>query len=183
MEAELKNASFIAAENESKSMQQEKSSALDRTQKLQIVSSISGIVLTPHMHDLVGSYLAEGTEVTEVADTSSMRAQIYVPEDELQKLEKIDRAVLRMDSSWRPTHGTFESFSPVSHEMAKGLIPPAKYKGMRPPTYYVLKMDIPNARGELLTGMTGTARVYGQKRSVGAILFKPVVQMVMRRIW
>jgi len=183
VQAELKNASFVAAQNESRSLAEEKLSAAERVQQLLITSPMSGIVTTPHMNDLVGSYLAEGTEVAELADTSSMRAQIYVPEDELQKLEKIDRAILRMDANWRPTHATFESFSPVSHEMAKGLIPPAKYKGMRPPTYYVLKMAIPNENGELLTGMTGTARVYGQKRSVGATLFKPMVQMVMRRIW
>src|SRR5205823_1949782 len=84
VEAELKNASFVAAENESKSMEQERSSALDRAQKLQIASPISGIVLTPHLADLQGSYLVEGSAVAEVADTSSMRAQIYVPEEELQ---------------------------------------------------------------------------------------------------
>jgi hypothetical protein len=71
----------------------------------------------------------------------------------------------------------------VAHELAAGLAPPAKYKGMHPPVYYVLKMDIPNDHGELFSGMTGTARIYGEKRSTASVIFRPLVEAVMRRAW
>lgn len=182
-QAELKQVSFAAAENQRIGLEEKRRAEKERVEQLKIVSPIAGTVITPHVRDLMGSYLIEGTEIAEVADTSSMRANIYVQEDELQKLEKINKAILRMDAHWRPTRATFESFSPVSRELAAGLTPPAKYKGMHPPAYYVLKMDLPNQDGKLLTGMTGSARIYGQRRSTAAMLFKPMIEAVSRRAW
>jgi putative peptide zinc metalloprotease protein len=180
---QLKQVSYSSEENERRGLAERQRAESERAQALQITSPIAGTVMTSHVRDLVGSYLLEGAEVAEIADTSVMRAQIYVKEDELQKLEKIDRAILRMDSQWRPTRATFESFSPVARELAQGLTPPAKYKGMHPPAYYVLEMDIPNQNGELLSGMTGSARIYGERRSTASILFKPAIEAVLRRAW
>src|SRR6185312_7898252 len=112
VQAQLRQASFAAAENERVSLAEKNRLESDRVRQLQIVSPISGTVITPHVRDLVGSYLIEGSEVAEVADTSTMRANVYVQEDELQKIEKISKAVLRMDANWRPSRATFESFSP-----------------------------------------------------------------------
>ena len=47
---------------------------------LQITSPIAGVVITPRLRDLVGSYLQPGTQVAEVADMRTMRARIYIPE-------------------------------------------------------------------------------------------------------
>src|SRR5205823_3041827 len=91
--AQLKQISHAATENERKGLAEKRLAATERVQQLQITSPISGIVVTPHVRDFTGSYLLEGTEIAEIADTSTMRAQIYVKEDELQKLEKINRAI------------------------------------------------------------------------------------------
>jgi putative peptide zinc metalloprotease protein len=181
--AELKNVSFAAAESQRAGSEKMRTATAERAESLQIESPISGVVVTPHLRDLVGSYLVEGTQIAEIADTSTMKANIYIQEDELQKIEKISKSILRIDGQWRPTRATVEAFSPVSREMAAGLMPVTKYKGMHPPVYYVLKMAIPNQNAELLTGMTGTARIYGEKRSTAAVLFKPMVDAVMRRAW
>lgn len=183
VQAELRQVSFAAVENDRISLAEKSRLEADRVRQLLVVSPISGTVITPHISDMVGSYLIEGSEVAEIADTSTMRADIYVQEDELQKIETISKAVLRMDSSWKPSRATFESFSPVSRELAPGLTPPAKYKGMHPPAYYVLKMDLPNQAGELRTGMTGSARIYGERRSAASIVFRPVIDAVLRRAW
>ncbi|MCU1287289.1 MAG: hypothetical protein JWO13_3639 [Acidobacteriales bacterium] len=181
--AQLRYASFSAADQEQQRLADLKRQMSERQQQLSIASPISGTVTTPHMRDLLGSYLTAGSPVAEVADTSTMRAHIYVQEDELQKIQRINKAILRMDANWIPVRATFTSFSPVSQELAQGLMPPAKYKGMHPPVYYVMEMSVENPQDKLRSGMTGTARVYGERRSTAAIVFRPVVEAVVRRLW
>lgn len=182
-QAELRYASFGAADQERQRLRQVQQSLQERSERMVIHSPIAGTITTPRLHDLAGSYLVEGSLVAEVVDTSFLRANIYVPEAEINKLEKISGTALRMDARWKPQPVEFESISPVSTEMEKGLMPPAKFKGMHPPVYYVVRMRVPNPDGSLRTGMTGTARVYGQRRSTAGMLFRPVIDAVARRLW
>src|SRR5262249_49002608 len=55
------------------------------TEDLLLRSPRAGVVLTPHLHDRLGSYLREGTEVAEVADLAALRARIYVSEYDMYK--------------------------------------------------------------------------------------------------
>ncbi|MEO5935771.1 MAG: hypothetical protein ABIP81_01015, partial [Terriglobales bacterium] len=100
-----------------------------------------------------------------------------------EKLEQIHSTALRLDARWKPMAVEFESISPVSSEVEKGLLPTAKFKGMHPPVYYVVKIRVPNQDASLSTGMTGTAVVYGQRRSTAGILFRPIISAVARRVW
>jgi putative peptide zinc metalloprotease protein len=183
VQAQLRYATYSSAEQDRQRLAESVRQVSERRRQLSIESPISGIVTTPHVHDLVGSYIPAGTLVAEVADTSYMRAQIYVQEDEFQNIQQINKAILRMDANWVPVRASFTSFSPVSQELPAGLMPPAKYKGMHPPVYYVMEMHVDNESGKLRSGMTGTAKVYGERRSTIAKVFRPVVEAVARRLW
>ncbi|HUQ50215.1 MAG TPA: HlyD family efflux transporter periplasmic adaptor subunit [Terriglobales bacterium] len=182
-QARLQYASFGPAEQERQRLLQTQKSLQERNQRLSIESPIAGTIMTPRLSDLEGSYLPEGTLIAEIADTSYMRANIYVPEAELNKVEQISGTALRMDAHWRPIAVEFESISPVSTELEKGLLPTAKFKGMHPPVYYVVRMRVPNPDDRLRAGMAGTARVYGRRRSTAGILFRPMIDAVARRLW
>lgn len=183
VQAQLKYTAYAAAEQEKRRFAEAKREIGERQQHLSIQSPINGMVMTAHVRDLVGSYLLPGSVVAEIADTASLHADVYVQEEELQKLQQINRTVLRMDANWIPMRATFDSISPVSRELAAGLVPPAKYKGMHPPVYYVLKIQVPNDDGKLRTGMTGSARIFGERRSAATIIFRPAVNAVVRRFW
>lgn len=182
-QARLRYASFGGAEQERQRLREMQASLQEQSKRLVIESPISGTIATPHLADLAGSYLTAGTLIAEVVDTSSMRADIYVPEAEIDKLEHISSTALRMDAHWKPVPVEFESMGIVSSEMEKGLMPPAKFKGMHPPVYYVVRMRVPNPDGSLSAGMTGTARVYGERRSTAGLLLRPVIDAIARRVW
>jgi|GEM_PF-508414 len=154
-------------------------------EQLTLKSPISGTVLGTRLEDLEGSFLKAGTLITEIGDTTAMRAEIYIPESELEKLEKLDmgKTVLRMDSSYKPMHADIESMTLASRVLEKGLEPPAKYKGMRLPTFYVLRLRLVNPDGKLMVGMTGTAHLLGARKSTWGVLFRPVIDAVARRAW
>jgi putative peptide zinc metalloprotease protein len=168
--------------------QRQRAQALDlerRTElgQMQITSLISGRVLTPRIRDLIGSKIAEGKEIAEVADLSTMLARIYVPESEVGKTRVGDSARLLLDSSFRPVNGVIESVSPVPSEIAEGLIPASNYKGLAQPHYYVCVIRVANSQGVLYDGLPGTAKIYGQRRSLALILWEDVRDFVARKLW
>jgi putative peptide zinc metalloprotease protein len=183
VQAQLRYASLAPVEQQRQKAAEGERIARDRQQALTLAAPIAGTVLTKSVHDLVGSYVAEGTLVAEIADMSTMRARIYIPEPELEKLQKINYSVLRLDSKWRPLRAEVESVGPASNELPAGIVPPAKFKGMHPPAYYVLNITVPNTKGELLVGMTGTAKVYGERRSLAWVVLGPTIETIARRVW
>lgn len=183
VQAGLRYASFGAAEQERIRRQEARDILRERQARLQVTTPISGQVVTPRMADLQNAYLKKGDVIAEVADTSSLRAEIYVPESELQKLQEIHQTVLRLDSYWKPLNAEVESIGLMSRELAEGLVAKAKFRGMHAPVYYVLRVKVPNVSGDLRAGMTGEARVYGRRRSALGLLLRPPLEAVARRFW
>ncbi|MGZ6265259.1 MAG: HlyD family efflux transporter periplasmic adaptor subunit, partial [Bdellovibrionota bacterium] len=154
-----------------------------KEQQLTVTSPIAGVVITPRLHDLLGSYVAEGKEIAEVVDTSSVRARIFVPEYEMQKLRAIHDVSLRMDSQWGGVAGTVASVSPAAQQPDAGLVAKADYEGIKLPDFFVVTVALANPRGEFRDGMTGTAKIHGRRRSLLGILFEPVITAAARRLW
>jgi len=183
LNAQLRYADFNPDDRDAQRLLVAKTTLAERAKHLTIIAPISGTVTTPRLQDLPGTYVAEGSSIAEIVDTSSMQAKIFVPEAAFEELNRIGNANLRMDAHWRSIQADTFTWSPVSRELEKGLLPPTKYKGMHPPVYYVLNMTIDNHNGELKTGMTGTAKIYGERRSTWRMLFRPVINAVARRVW
>ncbi|HUS19624.1 MAG TPA: HlyD family efflux transporter periplasmic adaptor subunit [Terriglobales bacterium] len=183
VQAGLQYASFGATEQERLRLLQAQTVVQERQGRLKIVSPIAGRITTARVSDLEGSHLKEGDLVAEVSDTKHLRAEVYVPEADVQKLQAIDHTALRMDATWKPMRAQVESLSLMSRELEPGLMPVAKFKGMHAPVYYVLRVAVPNEDESLHAGMTGTARIYGQRRSLIGLVFRPAVEAVARRLW
>jgi putative peptide zinc metalloprotease protein len=182
-EAQLRYADFGAADQQRRQLQERFQTLREQQEKLDIVSPIAGRVITPRVRDLAGSYVVAGTEIAEVVDTSAMKARVYVPEPEFQKLKEVTGSTLRLDARWSSMAGQVVAISPTSRELAPGLEPPPKYQGMHVPVYFVVDVLIPNRDGQLRDGMTGTAKIYGGRQSVAGSVLRPVVDAVSRRLW
>jgi len=183
IQAGLRYASFGPAEQERMRRLEARDILRERRERMQVRSPIAGHITAPRPGDLQNAYLKAGDIITEVADTSFLRAEIYVPEAELQKLQEIHQAVLRLDSFWKPLTAEVESISLMSQPPEEGLMPKAKFRGMHAPVYYVLRVKVNNAQGELRSGMTGDTRIYGRRRSALGLLLRPPLEAVARRLW
>lgn len=182
-DAQLRYADYGAADQQQRQFGERYHMLREKQQKLNISSPMTGRVITPHVHDLMGSYLVAGTPLAEVANTSTMKARVYVQEPEFEKLKQVTGSVLRLDASWWSVEGKVASISPTSRELAPGLVPAPKYQGMQVPVYFVVTVNLPNADGQWRDGMTGTAKIYGTRRSLAASMLQPVVDAVAWRLW
>jgi hypothetical protein len=73
--------------------------------------------------------------------------------------------------------------SPISSEIASGLIDLSKYQGQRAPKFYVFDLLVDNTGGPLKPGMAGTARVYGRRRSLAGLTLQQVEDFIGRKMW
>lgn len=182
-DAALRYTDFGAAEQQRMRAASDYRVAHERERKLQLVTPISGVVVTPRVRELVGSYLSAGTKLTEIADTSTMRARVFVPELEMYKLQVVSGNALHIDGLWGTFHGQVVSVSTSSRELAPGLEAASKYEGVRLPAFFAVDILIPNEGDKLRDGMTGVAKIYGRRRSILAMALEPVVEALAHRLW
>ena len=180
--ASLRYAGFGAAERERQQAQERNRTLAEELLRLQITSPIAGVVVTPRLSDLVGRYVAAGTELVEVADTSSMMARIYIPEFKIRDVHVDARVRLQPQSEISPISGTLIFLAAVSTQIDPGLAEKAQLSGLNPPQFYVGAVKLQND-GALREGMTGTAKVFVRRRSLTAFGWRFARDLVERRLW
>jgi putative peptide zinc metalloprotease protein len=164
--------------------ERQKSQLLAReVNQLELRSPIDGSVVSPYLTGLLGSHLNAGATAVEIADLSSLRARLYVPESELRDVRPGQAVRLRLDSSFRSMSGVVGEIAMASAEMEKGLEPKPEYKGLAPPRYYVVTVQEPNPQGKLMYGMTGTAKIYTIRRSIVGMAWRTASDFARRKLW
>lgn len=181
--AQLRYTDFAAADNQRRQLERQASLAAEQQAALNLASPIAGTVVTPHMHDLLGSFLVEGTLIAEVVDTSVMRARVYLPDFDVRDVRPGSTASLHFHSFAGGADGRVTSMGPASEAIAAGLVAKQQYAGMRPPAYYALQIELPNSSGRYRIGMAGTAKILVGHRSVAGFLWRDLYDFAGRKIW
>ena len=150
---------------------------------LGLVSPILGVVITPNLHNRVGSYLTEGAELLEVADLTSLRARIYVSEYDMYKVAQGAGAKLQVEGIPRIWESQALSITPVSLESDPSVSGETKFKGLHPPQFYVVELPVHNDSGMLKPGMTGFGRIYGKRTSLAGLGWESLRVVLGRKIW
>jgi putative peptide zinc metalloprotease protein len=154
-----------------------------RNAELEITSPMSGVVLTPRVGDLTGSYLPEGSTVLQIGDPSELRARIYISEYDLSKIRKSARARLQVQGMLKTWSAQMLSIAPAPSEMDPELLGKVELNGMNPPHYYVVDLVVQNSGFALKPGMIGLARVYSDRRSIIGLGWDMAKEFGGRKIW
>jgi hypothetical protein len=173
---------FGPAEYKRQSMAERNRALVGQIALLRVTSPIPGMVVTPRLDDLLGTYLESGAEIAEVADPSSMVARIYIPEFGMRNIRLGSRVRLQTESYAVPLTATLSAVGPASAPVEPGLIPLDQLKGITPPRFYVGSAMLTNF-GQLREGMTGTAKIFVSRRSIAGFTWIFVRDLVDRRIW
>lgn len=182
-EARLHYADYSRAEQQRESLRRQSAELASQLSALQPTSPISGVVLTPRLPDLAGSYVEAGALLLEVADVSVLRARIYLPEFDLRDVRAGDRVSLKMDSSFERLHSRVLEVAPSASGMEPGLAPVEGYKGLTGRDFYGVTALVPNADGQLRAGTSGTAKILIAHRTLAGLAGKQIRDFVDRKIW
>jgi len=104
-----------------------------------------------------------------------MRADIYIPESELEKLEKLDMGQNALTNGFiLQNHACrYRIHDIASRELEKGLEPPAKYKGNASALILCSTFAPGESRWEVDGGYDRTAHLFGGKAKHVGTLFVP----------
>jgi putative peptide zinc metalloprotease protein len=136
-----------------------------RLERLTLRAPLAGVVTTPRVEQRVGEYIAEGDTFAVVADGSRMRARVLVRDWELEDVQPAARARLQvLAMPVEMFEGQVESILPAAALDRPVANPtPEIRKGQELTNFFAVTLQIPNADGRLMEGMTGTARIYGNR--------------------
>lgn len=187
--AQMTYVSFGSAERDRQQAEQRAALLQDELSALDLRSPIAGIVATPKTGNLVGSSMAPGQEVIEVADTSTMLARVYVPEFDIGEVQEAFRspkgapALMHFDGLFASKPAQVSAIAPASSSMAEGLAHVQDYKGIPTPHFYEVMVRADNTAGDLREGMTGTAKIYVARRPLIVSAYQTARDFVRRKVW
>jgi putative peptide zinc metalloprotease protein len=150
---------------------------------LELNAPIAGTVVTPKVQDLLGAYLKPGGELLQIADLTQMRARIYISEYELYKIRAGERAKLQFEGMIRRREGQVNLFSARPAEVPQTELEEAEANERRPQQFYFVDIVVQNPDHTLKPGMTGVARVYGSRRSIGGMGLEEIRNFWGRKLW
>lgn len=182
-EAQMHYTAVGGMEQEFQRDRQQSQLLIQEVSRLQLRSPIAGSVVSSRPADLLGSHLNAGATAVEIADLSSLRARLYVPESEMREVRPGQTVSLRPDSSFRSISGAVGEIAVASSEIEPGLEPKSEYKGLAAPRYYPVTVPEPNSEGKLMYGMTGTAKIYTVRRSIAGMAWRTASDFVRRKLW
>jgi putative peptide zinc metalloprotease protein len=181
--ATLQYTDFGAASQERDRAAKQQQLLTSRNANLDIISPISGMVLTPRVADRLGSYVQEGTDLLEIADLRFMRARIFISEHDLYKLTPGSHVRLQVDGFWKRWNSRMDSLAPQSSQIDSALAEENKFSGLRPPSFYVAQAQMENSDGRLKPGMIGVARIYGKRRTLAGLVWQEARRFFVRKLW
>jgi putative peptide zinc metalloprotease protein len=182
-EATIHYANLGSALKEREQLTKQSRELRSEANSLQLASPIAGTVLTPRLGDRLGANVQAGTELVEVADVRKMRARIYVSDHDMYKIRLGAPARFNVEGFAKLWEAQTTAITPLSSEIAPEIAETAKYKGLNPLNFYVVDLLIANPQGKLKPGMVGSARIYGQRRSLIGHFGKEIVRFFGRKFW
>jgi putative peptide zinc metalloprotease protein len=181
-EASLRYRDVAASEQQRRSTEATSRLLLDKRSQLKVVSPMAGIVLSAHPANLAGTSVDEGDELLEIADTSLLRARIYIPEFAMRDV-RLDAPVrLHLSGHFTVQSTRLSSVSASVTPIAAGLIDKNQLQGINPPHYYSGLAALSND-GTLREGATGIAKIFVRKQSIAAAFWQFTRDLIDRRVW
>lgn len=180
--AQLRYSDFGQAERKRQEQIERDRAIHSELDHLQVTSPIAGVVVTPRLQDLLGSYVPAGTQVAEVADTRKIRARIYIPEYGVRDVRVGTKVRLQMAGQIFPISAKLDSMAPLSFDLDPVFAENEQLSGLVRPPYYVGFVILEN-NGTLRVGTPGEAKLYVCRRSLASFIGRFGRDLFQRRFW
>ncbi len=182
VQSQLTYAAYGPAQREKENLAEQNRAVQEQVAKLTVTTPAGGVVITPRVNDILGSYVSRGDELLEVADLSSLRARLYLPEFAMRDVHLGAPVRLHLDGTFASVPGTLVEISPANSQIDAGLQSKSIYSGLHPPQYFVGMVEFV-AGSELRSNSRGTAKVLVRRRSLAGFGWELLTDLLDRRVW
>jgi hypothetical protein len=74
-------------------------------------------------------------------------------------------------------------FGGDAEALPDGLIPRQSYKGIKLPVFYCSRIPLPASAGNALFGVSGEAKIFGERRSLAARGYTILANLTKAHVW
>jgi putative peptide zinc metalloprotease protein len=142
-----------------------------------------GVVLTENPSALLDRDVASGQPLLDVAEAGPRYVRIYIPVSALDRIRAGAEVALALPDSFSIVRMPLGSFGSDAVTLPAGLIASQEYQGITLPVFYCARMALPAAAGDPLYGVSGHAKIFGQRRSVAGRFLTMIVNLLKAHVW
>jgi RND family efflux transporter MFP subunit len=166
-------------------LEQKLSVAQKRVQELEIRAPMDGVVVTSNVDQEAGQYLSAGDEFARLVDRTTMKARILVQDRELPDVQPGALAKVKvLPFPYTTYSGRVDKILPAAaldHPVAQTV--KLERLGQELANFVAVEMDVPNPDGSLREGMTGKAKITGDRHSIAWQAGQATWRWVRSQFW
>jgi RND family efflux transporter MFP subunit len=145
----------------------------DQVGRTQLRAPVDGVVLTMRPWERVGEWLDAGETFVVLGSTDNLELEARVPQRHIDRVRVGQRVRLKVEA--RPEHtfvGRVTEIAPQAEAPAEG-----------GESTFVVRAGIDNSGQLLRPGMQARAKIVGDRRPLGWIIIRPLVEWMQLRFW
>lgn len=148
----------------------------DQRERTRLRSPVQGVVLTMRPWERVGEWLDPGDTFVQLGRTDELELEARIPERHIDRVE-IGQPV-RLKVAARPEHTFVGEVTEIAPQAEV-----SETAGIRTEPTFVVRAGIENSRELLRPGMEARAKIIGDRRPLGWIVIRPLVEWMQLRFW
>ncbi|MGC1869500.1 MAG: HlyD family efflux transporter periplasmic adaptor subunit [Acidobacteriaceae bacterium] len=181
--AEMDGRSIGTAAAEQNAAVQATTFAREAQSSLTLIAPSAGVVLTRDPEDLLDQSVASGESLITVAAGGGRAVRLYVPASALDRLTPGAQVGLALPGRISILRMTLAPLGGGPVKLPEGLIARQDYKGIELPVFYSTRMQLPASEDDLPIGLSGHARIFGQRRSLAQRGVTLLLNLVKAHVW
>jgi putative peptide zinc metalloprotease protein len=160
-------------------------SATSREEGLQlaVTATAPGIVATANPESLLDRNVTRGETLLTIIDPSQLVARLYVPASDIDRVRVGDPVSLQLPFQFSEIHGRLGTLEGSVLPLPSGILADNEYKGMLLPTFYTTRMPLGEAGNGVEPGMSGQAKIFGQRRSLAIRILIVLGNVLHTHFW
>jgi putative peptide zinc metalloprotease protein len=181
--AELRGDSIGTAAVEQSASDRYVGLAREAQSALEITAPSDGTVLTQNPSALMDREVTSGQQLLDVAGAGPRIVRVYIPVSALDRIHSGLEVALALPDSFSVVRMTLGPLGGEAVSLPPGLVVSQDYRGIKLPVFYSARMTLPASAGEPMLGVSGQAKIFGERRSVAARALSVVLNLVKEHIW
>jgi putative peptide zinc metalloprotease protein len=182
-EAQLRGQSIGAAGAAQEAAARSEALAFEAQTSLLIVAPSAGVVMTEDPSALREQNIAAGQALLSLADTGPPSVRVFVPASALDRIPADAELALAPPGRFAVIRMRLAPLRGDAVALPGGLVAKQDYKGIVLPAFYSATMTLPASAQDLPIGMSGTARIFGARRSFFERSMTVVGNVVRAHVW
>jgi len=146
----------------------------DQVERTRLRAPVNGVVLTMRPWERVGEWLDAGETFVLLGRTDELELEALVPQRHIDRVRLGQQVRLKVEA--RPEHTFVARVTEIAPQAE-----PAE-DGVSEPTF-VVRAKIGNGEDLLRPGMQARAKIVGDRRPLGWIVIRPLVEWMQLRFW